>query len=1235
MADRGRPTALTVVARNYLPAATVLAKSYLKHHPDHRFRIHVIDADESYDQDGYEVAGWSRFGIETDEYLRMATAYNVTELATAVKPFIFRTLRAESDVVIFLDPDIVVFAPMPELAEKALAHQIVLTPHCLYPIPRDGKDPSEAAIMGSGIFNLGFIAMGPGCEPFLDFWAERLRHDAIVAPERQLFTDQRWIDMVPALFPNTVLRDPGFNVAYWNAHERPMTREADGSLTAGGKPLRFFHFSGYRPEKPWIFSNHAPRKPRVLLSEYPVIRELCDAYGKSLREAGYAQSLDAIPYGFGKMADGTPVGPAMRRMFRDAWVEAERKGKPAPPHAYGADGGAALRAWLSEPTEDAPAGSGLTRLTEAVWQRRTDLQKAFAEPEGKDAGAFHEWLRTSGIAEGEVAPWALTSRPEPLTEPDGEFGVNVVGYLTAELGVGEMGRKVHDAIAQAGVPVASAVEDRLVDNRTNATGPATTGRQRFPVSVFCVNADQTDVILKRHAQAAFHRYRIGVWAWELEDFPGWLHPAFGLLDEVWVVSEFCRAAIAPHSPVPVKVFPVPVNDPGRTVAERAEGEPVRFLFAFDFNSVADRKNPWGLVEAFQRAFGDRDDVRLVIKSINAGRHPHQAERLRSAAREDARVELIERYLTEAELADLYATSHAYVSLHRSEGFGLTVAEAMARGLAVIATNYASTTEFLDERTGWPVGYRLVEVGPANPPYPADALWADPDLDEAAAAMRAVADDPAEAARRGRLAREHVLATRSMAAAAEWTRTQLTAAYQAKGGHRVDRGEPAKAIEPLHRSREALRWRPEVDTSSRMPLAPVLRKAVLRVIDHYDVHQRRVMGALTDGVEDSLHLLISRIEGLEQRIAGLDALASNADSTAKTAAHALDELRSEASRLAEAQAAQGNHVSSMSERLGVVETAASQTGDTAGHLRDLVDQLAGRIEDNDKKTFDMFVERDARAEADRAALADAKALQGALSVLHAPLPPDTEVVLCDAGALLVPVDDVFLPWLAHHRTWEPSEAELLAELATGGVFLDIGAHVGYHTLRLLSVSPGLTGAVAVEANPATAELLSRNISVNLPARVAEQVTVLHAAAWDTETTVHISQHEPGNSGDYRVGNGKGTEVPALRLDSVPQVTANKVGLVKIDLQGRDHRAIAGLTAVLERDRPHVVCEFAPGHIEDLGDDPRKVLAGYRELGYVPFALNDTGVDRRRRSDKTLADQAKAAETGFITLWLKPS
>ncbi|GAA1253298.1 FkbM family methyltransferase [Prauserella halophila] len=1262
-------TACTIVARNYLPAARVLAASYLKHHPGHQFVVGVIDSDcgvgtedpgdDETVIDGMRIVGPSAFGIDSETYLRMATAYSITELATAVKPYLLRELRANSSVVIYLDPDIQVFSPMPEVAELALEHSIVLTPHFTAPLPRDGKEPGDAVIMGTGIFNLGFVGVGPGSEEFLEFWAGRLRQDAIVAPAEQLFTDQRWVDQVPALFRHVVLTDPGFNVAYWNLHERPVERSDDGAVTAGGHTLRFFHFSGYRPERPWLLTLHCARNPRVLLSDNPDLRALCDAYGSALKSSGYAETLEAIPYGFATFGDGTPLTAGCRRLFRDGWIAAETPDEtgrgagrrdPMPPHAYGEDKGEGLRAWLSAPADHAQAAAGLNRMTMAVWRERTDLQLAFPHPTGADAGGFRAWCADSGVDEQVLPAWALPHRqPEPR-EPDEDFGVNLLGYLTAELGLGEMGRVIHDAIVDAGVEVASVVEEKAVSNRTGVERPATAGDPRFPLSIIAVNADQTRLATSTHPDVVRDRYRIGLWAWELEDFPEWQHEAFGMVDEVWTVSDFCRDAFAAHATVPVKTIPVPVRDPGPSARVRKTGDPTRFLFAFDFNSVGERKNPWGAVEAFRIAFEGRTDARLVLKTINGDLHPQAAERLRTMVADDARIELVEGYVSAAELADLYASADCYVSLHRSEGFGLTIAEAMARGMPVISTAYSSTTEFLDAGTGWPIPYRLVPVGDGCEPYHPDALWAEPDVDAAAEAMRQVADVPAEAARRGGAARDHILRTRSMGAASTWLRSELERAHRTwLERHRAVEDKPAveNPLTPMRESREALRWRPETGAAARSPVAPALRKAVLRLLDHYDVHQRKVLGTLQDGSETTMQRLLERIEALERSVEATSSEAAEARETARRQEKRAEQLRRTVDELRQADTVSTEQLHrTVAEHGAGVGVDVEEFRSSQDDIRTLADRLAHLNSDIDRRQEsiqDLVQARDQRFDNDEHAIQrlgrDLEAVLEAARLVHAPIPEGGDVVVCDTGALLLPVDDVMLPWIRHHRSWERDEAQLLTQLAgrRPGAFLDVGAHVGYHTLSLLRSSSAVTNVVAVEADPTNAEFLRRNLAVNLPKDRSGLVNVLEAAAWDADGNLVLAHTDERNSGDHRVREPDGTAglmVQAVRLDGSTDVLRQPVGLVKTDLQGRDHRALAGLQETLERDRPDVLCEFSPEAIEEFGDDPAAVLVAYRKWGYQPVELLADGTLADDEPDDMLIHHARMDRRGFTTLWLRP-
>jgi glycosyltransferase involved in cell wall biosynthesis len=554
----------------------------------------------------------------------------------------------------------------------------------------------------------------------------------------------------------------------------------------------------------------------VSLAGNPRLRAIVDEYGQRVA------ADEPAPYGFDQLRDGEPVTAPMRRAFRDAlrdWERTEAGLVPLrqdredpPPHAF--DGAAsAFVAWLAAPGSLPEAGAGLNRLLLALWAERTDLMVTFPRPCYGDGPGFRAWCRSHGVAEGLVPRWAAPVEPVEPAGPVAEFGVNLAGYLTAEFGLGEMGRVLHATLRAADVPTVAVVEERSLASlvRTGWAAPQDLAAPRFPISVLAVNADYTELLLTSHPQLGRDRYRIGFWAWELEDFPARFDAGFGLVDEVWANSDFARDAIARRASVPVKTFPVPVLDPGvPDRAPRQAGDPVSFLFAFDFNSTAGRKNPWDVIAAFQQAFPGRENARLVIKASNGHLHGAAAERLRYLAGADHRIELVERYLSVAELARLYADCDAYVSLHRSEGFGLTVAEAMIRGIPVISTDYSATREFVDERAGWPIPCTLVEVGAGSPPYQPDGHWAQPDVAVAAAAMRAVAQDPAQARQRGAAAREHLLRTRSVAAAARWVREQLDAAYQSWQG-----AAPGA-----------------VDTV-RLPVGPALRRVARRAIARND------------------------------------------------------------------------------------------------------------------------------------------------------------------------------------------------------------------------------------------------------------------------------------------------------------------------------------------------------------------------------------------------------------------
>lgn len=740
MADHARgpaAVAATVVARGQLPAARVLARGYRRHHPDHDVVVLVADGVWSERHDGVIVFGYDELDVDREHYLRLATGRTGAELAAAATPLLVRLLLRRYDAVVVLAPHTVVLGPFPAIAASAVDSGLVLTPRLLTP----SQDHA-------GGFDPDFVAVGRCARAAVAHWAARA---------------DDWLADVPSLFRYTVVRDPGYGLAWWNLHERSLT-DADGTLTADGTPVAFVHLPGYDPDQPWLLNADNPT-PR--LSDHPELRPLLDDYRTELR-AG----TPAAPGELATLTDGTPITAPMRGVFRAAPTD------HPPPHPFGPDGDTAFRHWLTAPGSPAEAAVGFNRLTIWLWAGRPDLRAAFPRPLATDADGYRQWCHRYGGPDGGLPDWALPGPARAPTAPTAEFGVNLAGYLTGHLGLGAAGRVLHDALRYAGIPLVSVVEECSLGPLVGVGlgAPDTVGEPRFPVSVLAVNADFTAALLANQPSVGHDRYRIGLWAWELPEFPAAYHGAFDLVDEVWVVSEFVAAAIAPHAGVPVHVFPMTVPDPGvPDRPPRPPGTPTRFLFAFDYNSTGGRKNPWGVVTAFQQAFPNRDDVRLVIKAHHARANVAAAERLRYLVADDPRIELVEGFVSPAELDRLYAASDAYVSLHRSEGFGLTLAEAMIRGLPVIATDYSGTTEYVTAETGWPIPYTMADVGPGWPPYPADGRWADPDPTAAAAALRAVADDPAEARRRGAAARDHLLRTRSMATAADWLHERITEA----------------------------------------------------------------------------------------------------------------------------------------------------------------------------------------------------------------------------------------------------------------------------------------------------------------------------------------------------------------------------------------------------------------------------------------------------------------------------
>ncbi len=882
-----QPVFFTIVSRNYLAYALTLMQSVAEQYPHSPRYLCLADdtaGDAALDTDLFETVPIDR--LKLPDFQAFVFRYDIMELNTAVKPYMFAWLRERhrDAGIVYLDPDILVLRKL-EKVERAFADGAlaVLTPHLTAPID-DDKFPDELSIMRSGVYNCGFAAINaahPRAADLIAWWEAKLEFGCFVDLEGGLFTDQKWMDLVPGMFPDVaILRDDGYNVAYWNLAQRPVAQAGDGGYTANGAPLVFAHFSGVVLADREAFSKH---QNRFTAADIGGLRPLYDRYLALLRENGHLEHARK-PYAYGHFSDGEKISPVMRRVYRRLFdVRCEHPLRE--PLTMDRD-------LFNQPCAELPHDDALpvSRLMYEIWCMRADLQEVFNlnTREGRDG--FIRWYLAAAPSEmgiaaryiepireqftgalayarqvdqktGNAAPvaddkpgeapvptpapaepmragvlprgpryhagqlllrmlawgrrrallvrwyqrvpqnWRMAVRrrayaysgvPLPPTalpraprvrresaraavKPDENArGVNLVGYARGEFGIAENVRSYARALEAAKYPflirnfdvgVASRQLDQSMERYFSET-------LRYGVNVFFINADQMQVARDALGAAAFEgRCNIGYWLWELEHFPRAWDGALDLVDEVWTPTEFVRAGIAAKTEKPVLKIPKAVEFTPPAGMDRAHfalpPDAFVFLFSYDFNGFAARKNPEAVLAAFRRAFpAEQRNVKLLLKSVNGHRFPEKLAELMQAVADDPRIEVRDGFLAREEMFGLQNAIDCYVSLHRAEGFGLGLAECMYLGKPVIGTAWSGNMEFMTAENSCLVDYTLVPVREGEYPFWQGQRWAEADVDAAARAMRRVVEDREWARALGRRAAADIRAQLSKAACAQ-------------------------------------------------------------------------------------------------------------------------------------------------------------------------------------------------------------------------------------------------------------------------------------------------------------------------------------------------------------------------------------------------------------------------------------------------------------------------------------
>jgi glycosyltransferase involved in cell wall biosynthesis len=764
--------------------AKTLHDSLRSQHPD--AKIYIVLSDPLQPE---ELNRYTHFNVITSEQLnlphqeRFAFRYDVLEFSTAIKPYAFKWIMnnlCPKDIV-YLDPDVLVLSPLNEvlrlLNEGATA---VLTPHISAPL-MDGKIPNEINMLQAGAYNLGFFALRVSEEShkLIDWWSARLEHGAYVDMHVGLFTDQKWMDLAPSLFQKiALLKNPGYNLAYWNFKHREVTYK-DATWYANNEPISFVHFSGINPDKPAEFSKY---QNRYAFTELGLMGELCKTYHQLLRDNGYKETI-TLPYGYGQLSDGTPIHQAMRVYFKK-FLDSDICEHPLqtltadffntletrlPENQYvtrimygyflthphlahfnldTVQGQFDYALWFSckSPPQEMPSVF-ITKALETISEEiiRKFRINPFLKKVYSLISSYYQVQRSLSLRKNP----SQARLPRLVQALPNNQKVTLIGYSSGDFGLAHTLRSAASALDC----VHEELELFSISTRGNhiesnhSMNHLTVDKTNAPVHVFFLSPDQMESTILHYKKKLSHApaYRIGYWYWEFETFPKeWMY-ALKYVDEIWAPSRFIFECFSKLATKPVYYMPTVVDVSLKKHYTRQDfnlpTNEFLFLFSYDFHSFIERKNPEAVISAFQLAFPkEQNNVCLVIKSVNGEKHPEKYIKLLELALKDRRIHLINQTVSRDEILGLMQVCDCYISLHRSEGFGLGLAESMWLGKPTIATGYSGNLDFMTPENSCLVNYTKIPLGPGSYHCWDGLDWAQADLKHAASYMQRIYED---------------------------------------------------------------------------------------------------------------------------------------------------------------------------------------------------------------------------------------------------------------------------------------------------------------------------------------------------------------------------------------------------------------------------------------------------------------------------------------------------------------
>jgi Glycosyltransferase len=365
-------------------------------------------------------------------------------------------------------------------------------------------------------------------------------------------------------------------------------------------------------------------------------------------------------------------------------------------------------------------------------------------------------------------------------------GINLIGNIKALSGLGQSCRLVANELQESGIDFSIynysqlgnvKEDDEKWDDRITLELP-------YNINVIHINPYEFGIAFAQLPSTVWdYRYNIAFWLWELEEFPDEWVPCISCLNEIWTPSEFISESLRKKTHIPVRTIPYSVNVLMKKEYDRSffglPADQFLYLMMYDSYSICERKNPKGAMEAFRKAFDkDNNKVGIIIKINNAVKEDIQL--IKEEMEDYQNVYIISETLNKDQVNSLIRCSDVLVSLHRAEGFGLVLAEAMLLGVPTIATNWSSNTEFMNHEVSCMVDYKLIELEQDMGPFKKGNRWADPDIIEASKYMKILYMDQEFYHRLACSAKKHIQSKLSMESAVKLIKERFSEIMEQNG-----------------------------------------------------------------------------------------------------------------------------------------------------------------------------------------------------------------------------------------------------------------------------------------------------------------------------------------------------------------------------------------------------------------------------------------------------------------------